>query len=115
MRFLIDQNLGRKFTNLLNQAGYDGIFIKDLLLKASDEDVLSLAEHESRIVVTNDKDFGKLIFKLSRPSAGVILLRISSTDPETRFAIIKGALHKAEGKFIVVKDGQIRIRGLKRM
>src|SRR3989338_5029394 len=115
MRFLIDQNLGRKFTNLLSQAGCDAIFIKDLLPKASDEDVLSLAERESRIVVTNDKDFGKLIFKLSRPSAGVILLRISSTDPETRFAMIKGALHKAEGKFIVVEERQIRIRDLKPM
>lgn len=59
MRFLIDQNLGRKFTNLLSQAGYDAIFIKDLLPKAPDEKVLSLAERESRIVVTNDKDARK--------------------------------------------------------
>jgi len=113
MKFLIDANLGRKFTNLTNKAGYDAVFINDLLTKASDEDILILAERENRIVITNDKDFGKIIFKLGKSSSGVILLRTSVTDPEERFELVKDVLNKAEGKFIVVKEEQIRIRSLK--
>ena len=113
MKFLVDANLGRKFTNLINKAWYDAVFINDLLAKTSDEEVLTLAERENRIIITNDKDFGELIFKLGKSSAGIILLRTSITDPEKRFEMVKNALDKAECKFIVVKEGQIRMRNLK--
>ena len=113
MKFLIDANLGRKFTNLIKKTGHEADFINDLLRNASDEDVLILAEREKRIVITNDKDFGKLIFKSGKSSSGLILFRSLITDPEKRFEMVKDALDKAEGKFIVVKEGQIRIRDLK--
>ena len=113
MKFLIDTNLGRAFTNLLKQAGHDVIFAKDLLPLSSDEEILVRAENEERIVITNDKDFGELIFRLGRPAEGIILLRASTTDPKERFELVKGVLDKAEGRFIVVKEGRIRVRRLK--
>ena len=85
MKFLVDANLGRKFTKIINKAGYDAVFINDLLVKASDEDILSIAERENRALITNDKDFGKLVFKLGKSSTGVILLRTLITDSERRF------------------------------
>ena len=81
--------------------------------KASDEDILALAGREYRVIITIDKDFGKLIFKLGKPSTGVILIRTSITDPEKRFEMIRDALEKANGKFVVVSEGQIRVRELK--
>ena len=54
MKFLIDANLGKKFTNLIKKAGHGAVFINDLLRNASDEDILILAERENRIVITND-------------------------------------------------------------
>ena len=105
MKFLIDANLGRKFTSLISKAGYNAAFINDILKKASDEDVLTIAERENRIIVTADKDFGELIFKLGKSSEGIILFRTSVTDPEKRFEMVKGALDKAKGKFVVVNLG----------
>lgn len=61
--------------------------------KASDEDVLSIAKSEERVVITNDKDFGELIFKLGRPARGIILLRTLTTNPENRFEMIKEIKH----------------------
>ena len=113
MKFLIDANLDRKFTGIINKAGYDAVFINDLQTKAPDEDVLAIAEREKIIIITNDKDFGELIFKMGKPSAGIILFRTSITDPEKRFDLVKDSLGKAEGKFIVVKEGQIKVRDLK--
>lgn len=112
MKFLVDANLGRRFTNLLKQAGYDAVLIKDILPKASDEDILSFAEREERIVVTNDKDFGELVFSSGKPVYGVILLRALATGAEKRFEMVKDILDKAEGKFIVVREGRIRMREL---
>lgn len=112
MKFLIDANLGRKFTSLISKAGYDAVFINDILIKASDEDVLTLAEREKRIIITNDKDFGKLIFKARKSSEGAILFRTSIIDAEKRFDMVEECLDKAKGKFIVVREGQIRIRRL---
>jgi predicted nuclease of predicted toxin-antitoxin system len=112
MKFLIDANLGRKFTNLINTAGYKATFINDLLRNASDDDILILAERENLIVITGDKDFGKLIFKSGRSSQGVILIRAAASDPEKRFEMVKDALNKAKGKFVIVKEGQIRVRSL---
>lgn len=98
MKFLVNANLGRKFTNLLKHAGYDAILIKDVAPKAADEEVLSLASREERVVITNDKDFGELIFQLGSPAK--------------RFEMVKDILDKAKGKFIVVSEGRIRIREL---
>lgn len=113
MKFLIDANLGRKFTSLIKNAGHEADFINDILRNASDDDILDLAERRSLIVITGDKDFGKLVFKSGRLSQGIILIRTASSDPEKRFEMLKDAMDKAKGKFVVVKEGQIRVRDLR--
>ncbi len=112
MKLLIDTNLGRAFTELLLKAGHDAIFAKDLLPLSSDEEILAKAEQEERIVITNDKDFGELTFRLRMLSSGIILLRAETTDPNERLELVKGVLDKAEGRFIVVKEGRVRARRL---
>lgn len=112
MKFLVNANLGRKFTNLLKEAGYDAVLIKDVAPKATDEEVLFLAVREKRIIITNDKDFGELIFQLGRPTSGLILLRTLTTNPEKRFELVSSILDKAKDKFIVVSESRIRMRRL---
>lgn len=112
MKFLIDANLGRKFTNLIKQAGHDSVFAKDLLPLSRDDEILSEAEKEGRIIITNDKDFGELVFRSGRTATGVILLRTLTTDSKKRFDLVKDVLSEAEGKFVVVKEGQVRVRRL---
>ena len=51
---------------------------------ASDEAVLTRAQLEQRLVLTNDKDFGELAFHYGLPaSCGVVLFRLSGIDPES--------------------------------
>ncbi len=112
MRFIVDESTGRKLTSLIKQAGYDSIFSRDALPKADDVQILDFAEKNNWILITDDKDFGELIFRLNRPSSGVIFLRLAK-DPVKRFERIKDILDNAEHKFTVVKEGQIRVRDLK--
>jgi predicted nuclease of predicted toxin-antitoxin system len=60
---------GKRLATLLVEAGYDVIFVGDWKPSSSDEEVLSKAEGEERILITDDKDFGKLIFRLEKPRA----------------------------------------------
>jgi predicted nuclease of predicted toxin-antitoxin system len=76
--------------------------------------VLAYAEKEGRILITNDKDFGELVFRLRRPADGVILLRLKKDNPTRRakyvFSLL-GKLHtELSGRFIVLTEKGYRIR-----
>ena len=49
MKFLVDANLGRKFTTHLQNAGHDTIFAKDLYPLTADEEILAKQEGKIRI------------------------------------------------------------------
>ena len=113
MRFLVDENLGKRFADVLSRHGYNALFVGDMMRSAPDDKILSFAEKENLIIITDDKDFGELVFRLKRSTKGVILFRASTTDPEKLFKMSEGVLNKSKGKFVVVKEGQVRVRNLK--
>ena len=113
MQFLVDESMGNKFAALLKESGHDTIFAGNILPEAVDVDVLSFAEREKRVLITSDKDFGKLAVQLGRPATGVILFRTLTRDPAKRVELAKGALEKAAGAFVVIEEGRIRVRRLK--
>lgn len=112
MLFLVDENLGKRFAGLLNKAGHDAIFVGDVMRGADDEKILERGTNERRVVVTDDKDFGELVFRLKMATNGIILLRTLAQDAEERFRLVFEILNKAEGRFIVVSEGRTRIRKL---
>ena len=113
MRFLVDENLGSRFAKVLSAHGHNIMFAGDSMRGALDENILLFAEKENLVVITDDKDFGELVFRLKQQTKGVILLRASTTNPEKLFEMVKDILVASKGKFIVVKEGQIRVRNLK--
>ena len=66
-----------------------------------------------KFLITGDKDFGELIFESGKASHGIIFIRTKSSDAKKRFEMTKEVLDKAKGKFVIVKEGQIRVRDLK--
>ncbi|MBI3051826.1 DUF5615 family PIN-like protein [Candidatus Woesearchaeota archaeon] len=112
MAFLVDEDLGKRFSDVLNSHGYESLFAGDVMRSAPDDKILAFAEKENHIILTGDKDFGELIFRLEKPSKGVILFRTLTTDPEELFRLSKNMLARAQGRFIVVEEGRVRIRPL---
>ncbi len=49
-------------------------------------------------LITDDKDFGELIFRLRKPSSGVILMRTSTAEPSKRFMILEKVLKSVDVK-----------------
>lgn len=76
MKLLHDVHIGRLITNWLIGEGHDVTRASDLPPRTPDEEILRMAWRQSRIVMTSDKDFGELVFRIGIPSGGVILLRI---------------------------------------
>ena len=64
MKFLADECCDRSLVEDLRKAGYDVRYVLESDPGASDDEVLALAFDEQRIIVTEDKDFGELVYRL---------------------------------------------------
>ena len=64
MRFLLDESADYPLVDFLRALGHDTTAIAhDYPSALKDATVLSIATSENRILVTNDKGFGELIFR----------------------------------------------------
>lgn len=117
LKFLVDESSGKKLSNFLKTNNFDSIFAGDLFSGSEDSEVLAFAEKEERILITNDKDFGELIFRLGKPSSGVIFLRLKKDLPQTKqdytLKIIRELKLTLKNSFVIVTEDKIRIRSLK--
>lgn len=77
MRLLSDEGVDRPIFERLRADGHELLYVAELDPGISDETVLRTAHERGMAVITTDKDFGELIFRMKRVSAGVILLRLS--------------------------------------
>ena len=84
----------------------------------ADEEVLGLANSESRLLLTNDKDFSELVYREGRVSAGIVLLRFQSrSGPEKAAhlsAILTRLADRLPGHFAVVSEERVRLRPIRR-
>jgi predicted nuclease of predicted toxin-antitoxin system len=114
MRLLLDQNIDARLIPYLDSWGHDVIRIgREHPHDLADDQILALAYAEQRIVITNDRDFGELVFSHGRPHAGVILFRLGSADLPTKVARLSEVLTQYSDQldhFIVVTLDAIRVR-----
>ena len=114
MKFLLDESAEFRIAAYLQSQGHEVTAIAhDYPASLSDRDVLAIAHQEDRILITNDRDFGELIFREQQPHAGVIYFRLSpasSVVEKIRWLERILADHPSDlGKFIVVMPGSLRI------
>ncbi len=118
MRFLLDENIGKKVAYFLEGLGYTVYRVKQIESGIDDYKVLDLAVSRNLVLITSDKDFGELVFKESQPHSGVILLRLQNETSSNKIRILKRVfLERKDLKknFIVVNEKQdgIKIRSKK--
>ena len=82
MKFLIDVcAASRSMHGMLESLGHDVLSATDGYAHASDEALLALAYEQDRVLITRDKDFGKLIFAHGLPHRSVVrLARMSAAE-----------------------------------
>jgi predicted nuclease of predicted toxin-antitoxin system len=113
MRFLADESCDFSMVRALRSSGHDVVAVSEMAPRAEDSDVMDLALRERRILLTEDKDFGQLVYAHARRTTGVIFLRF---PPQARkqtarnlTKMVKQEGDKLIGSFVVVQPGRIRI------
>lgn len=85
-----------------------------MLLGSSDRVVLARAQAENRVIVTFNKDFGELAFRVGIPAAsGIVLFRIASSSSERIAKLVVVVLASRTdwaGHFTVVEPDRIRMK-----
>jgi predicted nuclease of predicted toxin-antitoxin system len=116
MKFLVDENVGLSIIKFLRDKGFDVKSVSELFPAREDAFIIETAYREGRIIITNDKDFGYLIFKTKLPPPAIILFRRQNESPAEKLTAFKSVLNIPEEKihnhFIVVSDNKIRVRPL---
>ncbi len=116
MKFIVDECTGPTVAKWLVSEGYDILSISLERKGISDKEILKIALTEDRIVITNDKDFGELIFKEKLSHCGVIFLRLANETATNKVFVLKNLLHNHieiidKEHFIVVTEKSIRSIG----
>ncbi|MBU1486718.1 DUF5615 family PIN-like protein [bacterium] len=112
MRFLVDVCVGQAIRDWLARKGYDAQLVSESDPKMSDLDILTWAYQEKRVLITLDKDFGKLAFQVGVPHAGVV--RLPNVSRQKRLELLEIVLTRyltalQKQAVITVKPGKIRI------
>lgn len=84
MNLVADESVDFRIIEHLRNAGLEVFAIAEQEPSIADEDVLKIAVNFGLPLLTEDKDFGELVFRLQLPHRGVILLRMGAISYEKR-------------------------------
>lgn len=116
MKFLADECFDAGLVKVLRDDGHEVLYAVETLRGAIDDDVLTRAFSEDRILLTEDKDFGELVYRLQRPAYGIVLLRFDVAERALKALRLRHLLRdyteRLPGAFVVLEADKIRIRPL---
>lgn len=114
MKFLLDVCADSvPLREALEKLGHDVFSAREHCPQASDESLLALALEEERVLITEDKDFGELVFLRRLPHPGIV--RLCGMTPMERAEVMRTLidLHGVamrRGAIIVVTGNRVRLR-----
>ena len=113
MRFLVDECTGPAVAKWLRSSHHEVFSVYDEVRGLDDDSIIEKANRENYVLVTNDKDFGELVFRKRKPHKGVVLLRLEDERSENKIAILHRVLEsysdKLSDNFIIVTEKTVRI------
>jgi uncharacterized protein with PIN domain len=116
LNFLADESCDFGVVRALRKAGHDVVAMCEIARRTDDDDVIELASREDRVLITEDKDFGWLVYARGLGSHGVILLRYPAPMRGKTFAAILELARERKKllprSFVVLEPGRARISRL---
>ena len=117
MKFLADESVERLVVAMLREEGHDVVYVAEGAPGLDDASGLAAANDELRVLVTNDKDFGELVFRNGLASAGIVLVRLGRerTAPKVESVreLVRTHLELLPGHFTVLGESRVRRRPLR--
>jgi predicted nuclease of predicted toxin-antitoxin system len=114
MKFLADESVDRPVVERLRQEGHQVSYVVELGPGMPDELVLHLANQESALLMTSDKDFGEMVFRQRLLSHGIVLMRLAGFSAEQKADMVAFAVREHFEElpyaFVVIAPGMVRVR-----
>lgn len=114
MRIVADESVDYGIIDYLRRNGFEVLAIEDLFKGTTDEEVLNFSLKEYSILLTEDKDYGELVYRLNKAHIGIILIRLSGLDSATKNKIVLRSvsenISEMKNSFSVISYNQTRIR-----
>ena len=114
MKFLADEGVDKPIVDQLRNSGFDVHYVLETHRGSHDEKVLLLANEEDRILLTQDKDFGELVYRSKQVHQGIILIRLGTTSAQEKATMVTYVLleygEKLARAFSVIQANAVRIR-----
>src|SRR5919109_777407 len=112
MRFLADESCDFSVVRALRSADHDVVAIAEISPREEDPSVMERAAGESRILITEDKDFGQLVYARLQRTGGVIFIRFPARARRSlHVAVVELVRRRGEsliGNFTVLQPGRAR-------
>ncbi len=113
---IADESVNKNLIVALRKAGLSVLSIAEESAGISDEKIVVQSLIPPRIIISEDKDFGELVYHYKVSVIGVILLRYSPDEFEViqqrLLTFIEEHIGNLNGKFVVITFNKTRIRTL---
>lgn len=117
LRFLADESCDFSVVRALRAEGFDVLAVSEYMHRSDDRNLIEQAAREQRILLTEGKDFGWLVFISHAASAGVILIRYPGNKrADLARSVVQVVLEHGgslKQRFVVMQPGHVRIGGLR--
>ena len=114
MKLLADECCDSGLVMALRSDGHDVLFVVEVMKGAVDEVILARAFDDDRLLLTEDKDFGELVYRLGLQTKGIVLLRFGPRDHNIKISRLLDLLNvhaeRLAGSFVVLEVDKIRFR-----
>jgi predicted nuclease of predicted toxin-antitoxin system len=116
MRWLADECAAAPLVQFLRSEGHDVLYVAESASGLSDSEVIALALNEKRLLLTEDKDFGDLVFRRDRSVPGLVLMRVAADNLALKTRRLAAAIERYDetlfGRYTVIEEGRFRSRRL---
>ena len=117
MRWFVDECVDAGLVTGLRAGGHDVVYAAEIAPAASDTAILDMAQAQERLLPTEDKDFGDLVFRRGVRVPGTVLLRIDPALHALKLRRLEAAVarfgDKLFGRYTIIEEARFRSRPLR--
>jgi predicted nuclease of predicted toxin-antitoxin system len=118
VRWLADECIDAALVKHLRERGHDVVYMAEIARAADDADVMARARAEGRLLLTEDKDFGDLVFRRGAQVPGMVLLRLDPAMHALKRRRLDAAMTRfaeegLQGRYTIIEAGRFRSRPLR--
>ena len=114
MKIVADECLDYGIIRSLRENGVIVYSISEEIASIKDTNVLEIANEKGWILVTEDRDFGELVFRLNQAHHGIVYVKVKGLERKVKVervvSIILGHYEQLQNAFTVITNEKMKIR-----